>query len=81
MESERWRSWNRRLDCQVSPDNIACRRSEGSSGTYLLLQQDLLGEHLFLHLLLLEGLQGLILRDTYSLDCYLVCLLQIAYRG
>ena len=34
------------------------------SGACLLLQQDLLGQHLLLHLLLLECLQGLVLQRT-----------------
>ena len=37
------------------------------AGACLLLQQDLLGQHLFLHLLLLERLQGLILQSTQNL--------------
>lgn len=38
--------------------------SSAGDGAYLLLQQDLLGQHLLLHLLLLEGLQSLILQST-----------------
>ena len=38
------------------------RHMQAFSGACLLLQQDLLGQHLLLHLLLLECLQGLVLQ-------------------
>jgi hypothetical protein len=48
----------------VESSNRVCFLICAGVGAYLLLQQDLLGQHLLLHLLLLEGLQGLILQVT-----------------
>ena len=47
---------------QVRGRVVLKRRMQALSGACLLLQQDLLGQHLLLHLLLLECLQGLVLQ-------------------